>query len=70
MRATVCSHVLVVIDQFAKYLEAVSCMTAAEETCNCLLNVWIVRHGCRITFQSDNGKEFVGDFTNDLMKRS
>ena len=45
-------------------------MTAAEETCNCLLNVWIVRHVCRITFQSDNGKEFVGDFTNDLMKRS
>ena len=35
-----------------------------------LINVWIVRHGCPITFQSDNGKAFVGDLTKELMKRS
>ena len=46
-------------------------MTAsAEETCDHLINVWIARHGCPITFQSDNGKAFVGDLTKELMKRS
>ena len=47
------------------------CMTAsAEETCDHLINLWIARHGCPITFQSDNGKAFVGDLTKELMKRS
>ena len=47
------------------------CMSAtAEETCDHLINVWIARYGCPITFQSDNGKEFVGDLTKELMKRS
>ena len=46
-------------------------MTASvEETCDHLINVWIARHGCPITFQSDNGKAFVGDLTKELMKRS
>ena len=44
--------------------------SSAEETCDHLINVWIARHGCPITFQSDNGKAFVGDLTKDLMKRS
>ena len=35
-----------------------------------LINVWIAGHGCPITFQSDNGKAFVGDLTKELMKRS
>ena len=35
-----------------------------------LISVWIARHGCLITFQSDNGKAFVGDLTKELMKRS
>ena len=59
------------IDHFTKYAEAAPCMTAsAEETCDHLMNVWIARHGCPITFQSDNGKAFVGDLTKELMKRS
>ena len=43
---------------------------SAEETCNHLINVWIARQGCPVTFQSDNGKAFVGDLTKELMKRS
>ena len=58
------------IDHFTKYAEAAPCMTAsAEETCDHLINVWIARHGCPITFQSDNGKAFVGDLTKELMKK-
>ena len=64
MTATGYNQVLVMIDHFTKYAEAAPCMTAsAEETCDHLINVWIARHGCPITFQSDNGKAFVGDLT-------
>ena len=64
------NHVLVMIDHFTKYAEAAPCMTAsAEETCDPLINVWIARHGCPITFQSDNGKAFVGNLTEELTKR-
>ena len=71
MAATGYNQVLVMIDQFTKYAEAAPCITAsAEETCDHLINVWIARHGCPITFQSDNGKAFVGDLTKELMKRS
>ena len=51
--------------------EAVPCQTAsAEETRDHLITHWISRYGCPITFQSDNGKAFVGDLTKELMKRS
>ena len=71
MTATGYNQVLVMIDHFTKYAEAAPCMTAsAEETCNHLIYVWIARHGCPITFQSDNGKAFVGDLTKELMKKS
>ena len=71
MTATCYIKVLVMIDHFTKYAEAAPCMTAsAEETCDHLKNVWIARHGYRITFQSDNGKAFLGDLTKELMKRS
>ena len=71
MTATGYNQVLVMIDHFTKYAEAAPCMTAsAEETCDHLINVWIARHGCPVTFQSDNGKAFVGDLTKELMKRS
>ena len=71
MTATGYNQVLVMIDHFTKYAEAAPCMTAsAEETCDHLINVRIARHGCPITFQSDNGKAFVGDLTKELMKRS
>ena len=71
MTATCYNQVLVMIGHFTKYAEAEPCMTAsAEETCDHLINLWIARHGCPITFQSDNGKAFVGDLTKELMKRS
>ena len=42
------NQVLVMIDLFTKYAEAVPCITAsAEETCNHLINKWIARHGFR-----------------------
>ena len=71
LTATGYNQVLVMIDHFTKYAEAAPCMTAsAEETCDHEIKVWIARHGCLITFQSDNGKAFVGDLTKELMKRS
>ena len=65
------NKVLVMIDHFTKYAEAVPCITAsAEETCDHLINTWIARHGCPMTFQSDNGTAFVGQLTKELMRRS
>ena len=61
------NQVPVMIDHFTKYAEAAPCVNAsAEETCDHLINVWIARHGCPITFQSYNGKAFVGDLKNEL----
>ena len=65
------NQILVIIDHFTKLAEAVPCQTAsAEETCVPLITHWISRYGCPMTFQSDNGKAFVGDLTKELMKRS
>ena len=65
------NQVLVMIDHFTKYAEAVPCITAsAGETCDHLINTWIARHGCPMTFQSDNGTAFVGELTKELMRRS
>ena len=65
------SQILVIIDHFTKLAEAVPCQTAsAEETCDHLIIHWISRYGCPMTFQSDNGKAFVGDLAKELMKRS
>ena len=61
-------QVLVMLDHFKKYAEAVPNITAsAEETCDHLINTWIARHGCPMTFQSDNGTAFVGELTKELM---
>ena len=65
------NQILVIIDHFTKLAEAVPCQTAsAEETCDHLITHWISKYGCPMTFQSDNGKAFVGDLTKELMKRS
>ena len=65
------NQVLVMIDHFTKYAEAVRCITAsAEETCDHLINTWIARHGCPMTFQSDNGTASVEELTKELMRRS
>ena len=71
MTATGYNQVLVMIDHFTKFAEAAPCTTASAcEKCNHLINVCIVRHGCPITFQSDNGKASVDDLTKKLMKMS
>ena len=55
------NRVLVMIDHFTKYAEAVPCITAsAEETCDHLINTWIAIHSCPMTFQSDKGTAFEG----------
>ena len=65
------TQVLVMIDHFMKYREAVPCITAsAEETCDHLINTWIARHGCPMIFESDNGTAFAGELTRELMRRS
>ena len=65
------NQVLVMIDHFTKYAGAVPCIAvSAEETCDHLINTWIAKHCCPMTFQSDNGKAFVGKLTKELMRRS
>ena len=41
------NQVLVMIDHFTKYAEAVPITVSAEETCDHLINTWIARHGFR-----------------------
>ena len=51
MTDSVYNRVLVMIDHFKKYAEAVPCITAsAEETRDHLIKTWIARHGCPMTF--------------------
>ena len=65
------NQVLVMVDHFTKYAEAVPFITAsAEETCDHLMNTWIARHGCPMRLQSDNGTAFVGELTKELTRRS
>ena len=65
------NQVLVMIDHITNYAEAVPCITAsAEETCDHLINTWIARHDCPMTFQSGNGTGFVGELTKELMRCS
>ena len=65
------NQILVIIDHFTKLVETLPCQTAsAEETCDHLITHWISRYDYPMTFQSDNGKAFVGDMTKKLMKRS
>ena len=65
------NQILAIIDHFTKLAEAVPCQTAsAEETCDHLIPHWISQYGCPMTFQSYNGKAFVGNLTTELMRRS
>ena len=65
------NQILVTIDHFTKLAEAVPSHTAsAEGTCYHLITFWISRYGCPMTFQSDNGKDLVGDLTKDLTRSS
>ena len=59
------------VNHFKMYAEAVPCINAsAEETCDHLIKTWIAGHGTPMTFQSDNGTAFVGEFTKEPMRRS
>ena len=42
----------------------------AETTCDHLITHRTSRYRCPMTFQSDNGKAFVGDLIIELIKRS
>ena len=66
------NQILVMIDHFTKYAEAMPCIitASAEEMCNHLINTSIARHGCPMTFQTDNGTAFVGELTKELMRHS
>ena len=65
------NQILVILDHFTKLAEVVPCQTASsDETCDHLITHWLSRYGFPMTFQSDNGKAFVGDLTKELMKRS
>ena len=58
------NQVLVIIDHFTKYAEAVHCIIAsAEEACDHLINTRTARHVCPMTFQSHKGKNTVGELT-------
>ena len=64
------NQILAIIHHFTKLAEAKPCQTAsAEETCDHLVSHMVSRYGCAMTFQSDNGKAFVGDLTKELMGR-
>ena len=65
------NQVLVMIDLFTKYAEALPCKIAsADESCDHLINTWIAKHGFPMTFQSGNGTAFVEELTKELMRRS
>ena len=65
------NQVLVKIDHFTKYADAVPCINAsAEETSDHLINTWIARHGYPMAFQSGNGTDFVRELTKELMRCS
>ena len=64
------NQVLVMIDHFTKYAEAVPCITAsAEETCDHLINTWIARHGCPMTFQYEGKKTSPQVYVRDVIRR-
>ena len=65
------NQVLVIIDHFTEYAEAVHCIVAsAEKACDHLINTWTARHVCPMTFQSHKGTAFVGELTRELMRTS
>ena len=65
------NQVLVMIDSFYEVCRGRALHNClAEETCDHLINTWIARHGCPMTFQSYNGTAFVGELTKELMRRS
>ena len=72
MKETEEGHIglLVIVDHFSKYLEAVPVkLMTANETAQILFEQWILRHSAPTGwFQSDRGCQFTADVTVSLMK--
>ena len=65
--------ILVIIDHFTKYAEAVPCTKddlSAERTVQILLDKWFARHGTPSIAQSDNGAQFTAEVTNQFLRAS
>ena len=66
-------YILVIIDHFTKYAEAVPCNAqemTAEATVRKILNTWFARHGTPSIMQSDNGPQFVAEVAKTFMGAS
>ena len=64
---------LVIIDHFTKFAEAVPCAHDeydAQTTAKIILNKWFARHGTPARMQSDNATNFTAEITQELMKAS
>ena len=64
---------LVIIDHFTKFAEAVPCAHDeydAQTTAKIILNKWFARHGTPVRMQSDNATNFTAEVAQELMKAS
>ena len=64
---------LVMIDHFTKFAEAVPCAHDeydAQTTAKIILNKWFARHGTRARMQSDIATIFTAEIAQELMKAS
>ena len=64
---------LVIIDHFIKFAEAVPCAHDeydAQTTAKIILNKWFARHGTPARMQSDNATNFNAEIAQELMKAS
>ena len=64
---------LVRIDHFTKFAEAVPCAHdeyRAQTTAKIILNKWFARHGTPARMQSDNATNFTAEIAQELMKAS
>ena len=64
---------LVIIDHFTKFAEAVPCAHDeydAQTTAKIILNKWFARHGTPARMQSDNATNFTAEIAQELMKAS
>ncbi len=61
--------VLMVIDQFTKFAQALPYVDCtAKETCDLIINYWVEPYGAPLVIQSDNGPQFTAELTAEMMK--
>jgi transposase InsO family protein len=62
-----CTYVLVIIDAFSRWIEAIPLTNKRAETVAwALLTTWICRYGWMNILHSDNGTEFVNQVMNNI----